>query len=1474
MNTHKRFFPIFEEDQVLSAHHLNELRTYLDEQDRMTRSHLVGIGIVCGLEVQHPASDTILLTEGVGVTSRGYLVGIGESECRFIKRYTDKKMTGAGDGDGETAGRYPPFLNPDTGRQINLWELLTSEEKQKVEETETCYPLDWDDGITIEEGETSFTLDFSEYCILLYQEIEDVDTDDCCGDDCDEEGIRREFAVRKLLVEKKDLVRMISRDESTSEDELRNRANICSNLDHLCIERPGYYRDKDLSLDHYVQYQQLVSDYLPIIQQASVRVGQALAKSYGFFKPLLEDHYPESPFPGFDEGDYEQNGLYKLIKHRLSGSPYAIQYAYDFLKDLAGACDEFRDTACEVTSACCPNPLLFERHLMLGPAQPEQRDQRTPFRHYFQPSPVLNDQKDKRSKVLLLFERMDHMVQGFDVQPVPGTDTEIRITPDRTAEYPLSKRSIPYYYNIKKNVDLVKKWSYRKTKIFKSNRIPSYHSEAYNEGQHRDNCTVEALLHSNMQYQNFRVEGHIGKPYEQAVDEIDSMRERFSLPIKVVGVKLGRRFDNTKLTFECRFRDLENLYETFSTELRFLLDEEMQFFRGLEVKKKTLETQKTAEEKIAGEMVEKRAGTSAETGRKEIDDYWKRKEEEGKKETLLRQKIGKMSTYYSPITGTYTYPETKEGTFGYYYDAMVSESGKGQSYLDVILNYDPALIDLNLNEWVFLMLKPAQLANNIQQVLNKIPPRLENLDITELEGSFDTLIQTAVDYKQLLKEKEDSGEKLDGREQIILFRLDKLIYSCSIKKMKKLYLLYQERVDEFKKLNLFSNFAARHSGLEHMAGVPRGGTFVLVYIDRNEAGPLIRRDVTGAVALAAEEVGAAGFAPPTEVKEESGGGAKRSYSDYEKSKLLEYYDAVLKEFSEVASEKEINIEREKIREIEEGVLERIERLPGFIPRDIPPDNVVVADFALPYLCKNDCPELATMVISQINFSLSESRFCKDDKSKYPFVTDPAGGVVEGSAGGVTKEGNTWYFQPSESNPSAEDVQFTYRVNSRTVVFNAKVFDPRADFSFEVSQLDDGSVEVSFYNNSGGAQSYEWDFGDGASSTQSDPVHIYRDYDQDQAIVTLTAWKQECSDAVSKSVEIPRHIETEFDLQPSKEFGEKTYCNTDDRLYLFKTKPAGEEIAGDDVSGVQKQDNKQFFVPKGYAPGEYTFKYLDASIEVKILEGPAAGFESEVLDLGIRATRMKFHYTGKGDIKTYLWVFDGTRYREESPEHTFLNTGGKHRVVLHVISENGCPAEVDQLIEVPFEEEQPGPSDRLTTGFDNRLTRLENYSNPEMDRELFGGENIILKRARDYMVNIRDELKSGEERKKYEEGKKNAEIAGAYSSMLSEATELITEKAADASDEEKTYMYGIYDQQVTQLMELAVNQKKDIATNSKMGQLLKSVSNQVETLKNAGLEMDPRKSLSKSISEIKAVAERTGKRNLAGLLANLEDTVAK
>jgi hypothetical protein len=61
-------YPKFVADQLLTAASLNDMFGYLDEQDRLSRANLLGIGIVCGLQVINHG-NAIEITKGCGITS-------------------------------------------------------------------------------------------------------------------------------------------------------------------------------------------------------------------------------------------------------------------------------------------------------------------------------------------------------------------------------------------------------------------------------------------------------------------------------------------------------------------------------------------------------------------------------------------------------------------------------------------------------------------------------------------------------------------------------------------------------------------------------------------------------------------------------------------------------------------------------------------------------------------------------------------------------------------------------------------------------------------------------------------------------------------------------------------------------------------------------------------------------------------------------------------------------------------------------------------------------------------------------------------------------------------------------------------------------------------------------------------------------------------------------------------------------------
>lgn len=82
-------YPKFEAGQVLTSKALNSYFGYLDEQQRLTRAKLLGVGIIDGLEFTYN-DNAIIITKGTAVTSDGYLIELKEDATYTLAFEYDK----------------------------------------------------------------------------------------------------------------------------------------------------------------------------------------------------------------------------------------------------------------------------------------------------------------------------------------------------------------------------------------------------------------------------------------------------------------------------------------------------------------------------------------------------------------------------------------------------------------------------------------------------------------------------------------------------------------------------------------------------------------------------------------------------------------------------------------------------------------------------------------------------------------------------------------------------------------------------------------------------------------------------------------------------------------------------------------------------------------------------------------------------------------------------------------------------------------------------------------------------------------------------------------------------------------------------------------------------------------------------------------------------------------------------------------
>lgn len=180
----------FSKGQYVDYSQFNEFLDFFEDQDRLSRVMLQGVGIVCGLKSKliyvKDQLNKIQVSQGVALTTDGDLLTLnnaGEiskelyvSDLKKIK-LENKEYTHFKAYDNFKI-RYPAFNTGPTS-QIELWELATTEEAN----------LDFQAIDSLSNLEDKY--------LLLYLESDEKEIKPCRGIDCDNHGI---LQIRNLKV--------------------------------------------------------------------------------------------------------------------------------------------------------------------------------------------------------------------------------------------------------------------------------------------------------------------------------------------------------------------------------------------------------------------------------------------------------------------------------------------------------------------------------------------------------------------------------------------------------------------------------------------------------------------------------------------------------------------------------------------------------------------------------------------------------------------------------------------------------------------------------------------------------------------------------------------------------------------------------------------------------------------------------------------------------------------------------------------------------------------------------------------------------------------------------------------------------------------------------------------------------------------------------------------------------------------------
>jgi hypothetical protein len=418
------------------------------------------------------------------------------------------------------------------------------------------------------------------------------------------------------------------------------------------------------------------------------------------------------------------------------------------------------------------------------------------YRHPFLSSPAVGDCSERTEEVRRLFQRLVEMIAQFSNQPKlpevesrPITDPQIRITPSKVGDVPLSDQAIPYYYKQEGTPPLYRLWDLEKNRRNRAHHNLGYRSDEYTPAAPA--FVREALRYDLEPYNFLRIEGHLGKEYQNVLNTLLSFKARYRLPIDIIALRAGSFDEDISVDLskeKCRFQDLETLYDAFREELLCTLAEGARFLYDV---------------LIEGQEIPRPGDGTAQL-------------------PLLKTHAGNFTV--------------RANTVGAWYEKYLA-SFQARPYIDV----DQSKIDQNAVFIVYCSLFTGTLAPPPQyyahvvgiyyfsKLAEVLPATLDALKFADFENKYQDLIELV----RFLRS--DAVSKLSAElvkfipQEELIDHFDEVLLSCKLEAIREIQNEFTRRLREVKQKQFLSVFLRDHPGIQHKAGVPPGGTFILVY---------------------------------------------------------------------------------------------------------------------------------------------------------------------------------------------------------------------------------------------------------------------------------------------------------------------------------------------------------------------------------------------------------------------------------------------------------------------------------------------------------------------------------------------------------------------------------------------------------------------------------------------------------------------
>ncbi len=1189
----------FEDNQVLTKDQLNGFINYFDDQDRMSRVFLSGVGIVCGFGLSIDSGKSVItISQGAGVTTDGDLIklraNIPDSTLKTIDlaqvQYAHFKVFEDSFAGYRFFNRQVMIDGIQKTVSLKLWEILP-------ESGENTNPLNTLD-------------DIDKKVVVLYLESFAKEGDLCTSIDCDNQGVEQVARLRVLLVSETDAAYLAGLDSIYAK---HNFTDKYDKLPEIAVRRVILNSINSGSYDNlkYNYYQALVNE-----EKLLANLIDGITKIVTDYSGVLKLNLSKSALPTVT------NNLKNILNFSAYKVPFDIQYRYDCIKDLVDTYNEIKCLLLSLHEECCPDINAFPKHLLLG-AVSEIQSSIKHFRHGFYKSPILNCGNSKIQVCKNLVTRFLEIAERF--KPSVGIT---RITPSNKL-MELTYRSIPFYYDV--DAGLLRSWNYFKTEKNRQDTNLCYHVDKLAKSPRIQN----PLNYNIDKFDFYRIEGHQGKDYTLVLKEIDKLKTTYGLAFDVKALSVNINSENLNIdNYLCEFEDLNVLLHAWTAEQECVLAEVAGFFSGFStavpganVKEPQLNLKKGVE------------SASVNVGRTLSAN----------RNLFINPKDEKQYIEADPKTGRSTYKSsevifdnltTDKDALGSVMKVAFEET-KGGSKNDIVAKTKILLGDkINTEEWKnqpevkeLVIDQSVELMAVAHILSQKMPKDLSYVNVAQVDTYKLTMSELCEQVKKM-KARYQTVDLSAGLKSFIGTFVNQLsIVCCSGKKLQILLEEINKRKESILLRLQLSKFVEKNPGLEHLAGVQPGGTFILVYL--NKVKPTAQKEIATKENMLADELLAA----------DEKFGIKRRLAAEEMILSSKAREDIISRGNPLEVEIE-NQKTDRLIEVENtAAREKLEVIGRFFRETELPNNTVVADFSLPYMCCSDCAPINFIIQKPpVSLRIDRDEYCLGkDTEPLIFEVSPDDGTIKSDpeVEGLTIEA-TKLTLDAEVFPDemlGKPIKFT--VNDQVTPVQLTVY-RAVQFDFEVPESPTSDPVITFIPTGDlkGA-SFLWSFGDDNLSTERNPTHTYNlpvnEENKVTVSLTVTASNGVCQTTVEHEIQFAAE-------KAGIELENKEYCENDEKQYPFKVIPEGAEVKIEG-KGVVETDNGFVFSPAMAGPGKIEF-LLDgekSGIEVEVFATPVSAFErSQDGNLLILTNNSQ-------NATSFVWIINGEENKRDNME---------------------------------------------------------------------------------------------------------------------------------------------------------------------------------------------------------------------------------